>query len=64
MVKKVLRSFTNKIVNNICELWIDLKIDLMHVKGIVEGGPKNPIKVDGWNHHTKDKREGQKMHRL
>jgi hypothetical protein len=21
---------------------------------------KNPIKTDGWNHHTKDKREGQR----
>ncbi len=21
---------------------------------------KNPIKIDGWNHHTKDKREGQR----
>jgi hypothetical protein len=22
---------------------------------------KNPIRIDGWNHHMKDKREGQRM---
>ncbi len=22
---------------------------------------KNSIKIDGWNHHMKDKREGQRM---
>jgi len=24
------------------------------------GGAKNPIKPNGWNHHMKDKRKGQK----
>jgi hypothetical protein len=26
----------------------------------LEGETKNPIKIDGRNHHTKDKKEGQK----
>jgi hypothetical protein len=26
----------------------------------IQGGTKNPIKINGWNHHMKDKREGQR----
>jgi len=58
MVKKVLRSFTNKIVNAMCES--TLKLILTHARGTIEGGPKNLIKVNGQNHHMGDKREGQR----
>jgi hypothetical protein len=30
------------------------------IVGIFFWGPKNPIEVDGQNHHTKDKKEGQR----
>jgi hypothetical protein len=59
IVKKMLRSFTNKIVNTMCGL--TLRLILTHAKNTIEGGQKNPIKVNGQNHHMDDKKEGQKM---
>jgi hypothetical protein len=31
---------------------------MIRVMGALKNRQKNPIKVDGWNHHMEDKREG------
>jgi hypothetical protein len=32
----------------------------MKLMGQISPGAKNPIKINGWNHHREDRREGQR----